>query len=264
MAREKRMFSSDIVGSDSFLEMPPTTQNLYFHLGMKADDDGFVNPRMVMRILGSTNDDINILIMKRFVLPFDTGVVVIKHWLIHNNIRADMYNETTYQREKKTLGLNDFGAYTELENAVEELKKISTPKWLERRRTANVPQTALRLDKIRLDKNSNTVLSDQSDDTPDQPDEHDPNYNDERFNFFWKEYPRKVGKGKAFESWKKLKLSDKKAREIIISVRKHTQSNDWKKENGKYIPNPATFLNQRRFDDEIALSENNPSSIEQY
>lgn len=156
---QRRMFSPDIVESDAFLEMPLSSQSLYFHLAMRADDDGFVSPRMVMRLLGSTEDDLRVLLAKRFILSFDSGVVVIKHWLIHNLIRADLYKETLYLDEKNTLGLKDNGAYTELKEGVATLKKIEAPEWLKRRRgavrTVNVPQTVPRLGKDRLGKVSN-------------------------------------------------------------------------------------------------------------
>lgn len=149
------MFSPDIVASDAFLEMPVSAQALYFHLGMKADDDGFVSPRSTMRLVGAGEDDLKVLIGKRFVLPFESGVVVIKHWLIHNLIRADMYKETLHKKEKALLGLNENGAYTELREGVSELKTVEAPKWLKERRkelrTANVPQTVPRLGKGRED-----------------------------------------------------------------------------------------------------------------
>src|SRR3990167_1792929 len=110
----RRMFSPDIVGSDAFFEMPTSSQALYFHLGMYADDDGFVNPKKIMRMMSAGDDDLKVLITKRFVLPFESGVIVIKHWLIHNLIRSDLYKETSYKKEKALLGLNDNGAYTEL------------------------------------------------------------------------------------------------------------------------------------------------------
>ena len=152
------MFSPDIVSADAFLDMPVSSQVLYFHLSLRADDDGFVTPKMVMRLLGSGDDDLKVLIVKRFVLPFESGVVVVKHWLIHNLIRADLYKETTYKKEKATLGLNEYGAYTELREGVTELKEIEPPEWLKIRRgeprTAHVPFTALRLGKVRLGKDS--------------------------------------------------------------------------------------------------------------
>lgn len=90
------MFSPDIVDSDAFLDMPTSSQLLYFHLGMRADDDGFVNPKKIMRMVGANGDDLKVLLTKRFLLPFESGVVVIKHWLIHNLIRKDRYKETMY------------------------------------------------------------------------------------------------------------------------------------------------------------------------
>jgi len=151
------MFSPDIVESDAFLDMPASSQSLYFHLGMYADDDGFVgSPKKISKIIGSNDDDLKILISKRFILIFENGIIVIKHWLIHNLLRSDLYHETQYKKEKSLLGLNENGAYTELREGVAEIKKIEPPEWLKKRkgmvRTANVPQTALRLGKDRLGK----------------------------------------------------------------------------------------------------------------
>ena len=112
---ERRMFAKTIIDSDMFLDMPLSTQALYFHLSMRADDDGFINnPRKIQRMIGASDDDLKVLVMKRFILPFDSGVVVIKHWKIHNYIRNDRYKETVYQDEKSQLLLKENGAYTEL------------------------------------------------------------------------------------------------------------------------------------------------------
>ena len=112
---ERRMFAKTIIDSDMFLDMPLSTQALYFHLSMRADDDGFINnPRKIQRMIGAADDDLKVLVMKRFILPFDSGVVVIKHWKIHNYIRNDRYKETVYQEEKALLELKENGAYTEL------------------------------------------------------------------------------------------------------------------------------------------------------
>lgn len=109
----KRMFNKAIVQSDAFLDMPLTSQALYFHLSMHADDYGFVSPKYVMRTIGANDDDLKILIAKRYVLTFESGVVVIKHWQINNTIRKDRSHPTTYKREFDTLIFNEFGAYTE-------------------------------------------------------------------------------------------------------------------------------------------------------
>ncbi len=113
---EKRMFAKQIVDSDAFLDMPLSAQALYFHLAMRADDDGFVNnPKKIQRMIGASDDDCKLLIMKRFVLAFESGVIVIKHWRIHNYIQKDRYKETAYQEEKSMLVVKDNKAYTMIE-----------------------------------------------------------------------------------------------------------------------------------------------------
>ena len=110
---ERRMFAKTIVTSDAFLDMPPTARCLYFTLGMFADDDGFVNnPKSIMRQVGATTDDMRILIEKKFVLAFESGVIVIKHWRIHNYIRGDRKHETKYADEYALLDVDENGAYT--------------------------------------------------------------------------------------------------------------------------------------------------------
>ena len=110
---QKRMFTMKIVDSDAFLDMPATTQCLYFHLNMRADDDGFIgNPKRIMKITGASEDDLRLLIAKRFVLTFEDGVIVFKHWRMHNTLSRDRYVETSYTDEKKMLLLKDNGSYS--------------------------------------------------------------------------------------------------------------------------------------------------------
>lgn len=112
---EKRMFAKSIVLSDAFLDMPMSARCLYFTMGMLADDDGFVSaPKSIMRQCGASQDDMAVLIQKRYVLAFESGVIVIKHWRINNYLRQDRYSETTYLEEKATLTIDAKGAYTEL------------------------------------------------------------------------------------------------------------------------------------------------------
>lgn len=109
---ERRMFAKTIIDSDAFLDMPASSQLLYFHLSMRADDDGFVNkPKSIMRMIGAKDDDLKLLFVKKFLIPFESGVVVIKHWKIHNYIRKDTYTETKYKEEKATLELDENSAY---------------------------------------------------------------------------------------------------------------------------------------------------------
>jgi len=146
---KKRMFSLKIVDTDEFLDMPPTTQNLYFHLCMRADDDGFVsNPKKIMKVVNAATDDIKVLIGKKFVIPFDSGVCVIKHWKIHNLIRQDRYTETEYKDEKNLLIEQD--KKYQLVNG----KQIVIP-------IGNQSPTVgmHRLGKVRLDKNSKDIAT---------------------------------------------------------------------------------------------------------
>ena len=109
---EKRMFAKQIVESDSFLDMPLSSQALYFHLGMAADDDGFINaPKRIQRSIGASDDDLKLLMAKNFVIPFESGVVVIKHWKINNYIRADRKRATAYPEEMSKLVIKENGAY---------------------------------------------------------------------------------------------------------------------------------------------------------
>lgn len=139
---EKRMFSKSIIDSDAFLEMPQSTQNLYFHLSMRADDDGFINnPKSIMRTIGCKDDDIKILLLKKFLITFESGVVVIRHWKIHNYIAKDRYKETNYKEEMACLTLDENKAYTLSENT-DCIQIVDT-----------LP-TQVRLGKNRLDKDS--------------------------------------------------------------------------------------------------------------
>ena len=110
---ERRMFAKTIIDSDAFLDMPLSTQALYFHLSMRADDDGFINnAKKIQRMLGCNDDDLKILLSKNFIIPFQTGVCVIKHWRIHNLIQKDRYKPTVYDDEKSKLSLKNNNVYT--------------------------------------------------------------------------------------------------------------------------------------------------------
>lgn len=110
------MFAKTIIDSDAFLDMPATTQVLYFHLAMRADDDGFINnPKRIQRAIGGNDDDLKLLIAKNFIIPFEVGIVVIKHWRIHNYIQKDRYKPTVYLGEKQRLEVKQNGAYRALD-----------------------------------------------------------------------------------------------------------------------------------------------------
>ena len=180
---ERRMFAKTITDSDAFLDMPLSTQALYFHLSMKADDDGFVNsPKRIQKWIGAADDDMKLLIAKNFIIPFDSGVIVIKHWKINNYIQKDRYKETTYLEEKSQLGVKENMAYTMLDT--------------------ECIQNGYRMDtQYRLGKDSiyNIYIGDSEENSA-TPSKHDI---DEFFEQIWKAYPKKKGKGQISKTAKK-------------------------------------------------------------
>ena len=215
----RRMFSDKIVDTDAFLDMGIGSQLLYFHLCMRADDDGFVaNPKKIMRMIGSQEDDYKVLLGKRFIIQFESGVCVIKHWLIHNLIRFDRYNETQWVKEKSQLTIDP------------ETKKYS----LIKPNNDVIPNgnqlaTQDRLGKDRLGK-----------------DIHTPKI---AFSGFWSLYPKKVERKKSEAKWDKLDLATQEI--IIADLRKRVLGEKWSKDGGKYIEMPTTYLNGERWNDEI-------------
>ena len=212
------MFAKTIIDSDAFLDMPVTARLLYYDLSMRADDDGFVNsPKKIMRMIGASQDDLGILILRKFILPFDNGIVVIKHWRIHNYIRKDTYNPTPYTDEMNMLTIDDNKAYS-FKNDTNRLLPVD--------------DSSTQDNKGNKDNKDNYM------------------YTSSEFDEFWSEYPRKVGKKDARKAFDKaLKTTD--AGTMIRAVIAQKQSGQWLRENGRYIPNPATWLNQGRWDDEI-------------
>jgi len=129
---ERRMFAKTIIDSDIFLDMPQTTQNLYFHLNMRADDEGFVNsPKKIMRMVGSNQNDLEILLAKRYLIAFESGVIVIKHFKLHNTIRKDRMKETLYLEEKSKLREKVNGSYTEVQPDDNQMSTKCTPSVLD-------------------------------------------------------------------------------------------------------------------------------------
>ena len=110
---EKRMFSKKIIDTDWFMDMPASTQNLYFHLSMRADDDGFVSsPKGIIKLVGASDDDFRVLISKKFIIPFESGVCVITDWRINNYLRNDRHTDTIHKEELQQLSIDENGKYS--------------------------------------------------------------------------------------------------------------------------------------------------------
>ena len=122
---QRRMFSKEITNSDVFLDMPLSAQALYFHFGMNADDDGFVSPKSIIRLVQAKDDDVKLLLTKGFIIPFEDSVIVITHWKTNNHIKKDRYKPTLYREHKKMLGLTE-GKYTLYPKCIQNVSKMDT------------------------------------------------------------------------------------------------------------------------------------------
>ena len=202
---ERRMFSKQIIDSDAFLDMPLSTQALYFHLAMRADDEGFVNnPKKVQRMIAASDDDLRVLIAKNFIIPFASGVVVIKHWRIHNYIQNDRFHATAYTDEREQLEVKNNNAYT--------LKTPVDTKWIQ---DGYKMDTEVRLGKVSLDKDRveeskparSRFTPPTLEDVKAYCKERGNKVDAEKFYTYYSEGDWHDGKGKPVRNWKQKLLS---------------------------------------------------------
>ncbi|MDV3426699.1 MAG: hypothetical protein LIR50_05850 [Bacillota bacterium] len=225
------MFNKQIIDSDAFLDMPLSSQALYFHLNMRADDDGFVNnPKKIQRMIQCSNGDLEMLFAKRFVIPFESGICVIKHWLIHNYIRKDTYKETVYTDEKSMLFTKDNKVYTLEPQEQQELLQDSN---------GVVDEPSRSIDKNSIDKNS----IDKNSIDKNSIDKNSASLND--IEEIWKLYPNKKGKADSIKKIPKIlkKYSKEQLIKCIENYKKDIQGKD-----KQYILNGSTFFNGRYMD----------------
>ena len=158
---EKRMFAKTIIDSDLFLDMPVTAQLLYFHLCMRADDDGFINnPKRIMRDVRCSDDDMKMLIAKDYVIPFESGVIVIKHWRLHNYIQKDRYKPSLCD-EKNLLTTNKNKVYERMDTECVQIGNRLDTECVQIGDTDKIRLDKSRLDKNRVDKEQDKTCSPQ-------------------------------------------------------------------------------------------------------
>ncbi|WP_243198140.1 DNA replication protein [Weissella diestrammenae] len=227
---QRRMISKKVTDTDVFLEMHLSTQALYFHLNMHADDDGFVsNVNTIMRMIGASGDDAKILIAKQFLIPFDdSGVVVIKDWRIHNYIRKDPYNETMYKEERKKLSVDANGAY--------QVNEPST----ERARVVNETSPQVRLGKDRLGKDSKDIRAPKIEFSED-------------FEKLWEMYPNKKGKNVAQKAFNKAIKDGDTVEQIRAGIEAYKAYTKAEGTPVMYIKHGSTFFNQRSWNDDYTI-----------
>lgn len=244
---QKRMFNMKIVDSDVFLDMPLSAQCLYFHLNMRADDDGFIgNPRKIQRIIGSNEDDLKLLILKRFILTFNDGVIVIKHWRIHNCISQNRYCETVYKDEKSQLLLKQNSAYSFSNGTpINDLKAIEQSKRQadKTRRSIDVQKTDAGLD-LDIDKDLNKDINNNCSSENDEPVSKKSQV-ELNFDKLWNLYPLKRGRGKVSDA-NKRRLLDIGFDELNRAINRYKA--DLAKENWRKPQNGSTFFNSGYID----------------
>lgn len=191
---ERRMFAKTIIDSDAFIDMPVTSRLLYYDLSMRADDDGFVNsPKKIMRMIGASETDLAVLVQRKFIIPFDDGIVVIKHWRIHNYIRKDMYHETKYKEHKASLELDENNAYRYVTDSSQVRNELVTN-----------PSTQVRLGKDRIGEDTyreRRFTPPSLQEVTDYCNQRGNNVDPERFVNFYQSKNWMVGKNK-MKDWK--------------------------------------------------------------
>ena len=247
----RRMFSLDVVDTDSFLDMPLTAQTLYFHLGMRADDDGFIgNPKRIQRMIGCNDDDLRLLLAKGFVIPFDSGVCVIRHWKTHNYIRTDRYKETIHTTEKNMLSVMKNGEYSLLDT-------VGIP---------NVNQETYQMEtQVRIGKDNILLCSPDGERESKKPEKETEvpeektvlEQDTEDFEIIYKVYPKKRGKSKAFEYYRGFVGKGRKIngirykldrRQIYLAVAAYVQEKEEAGTDVQFYQDFSTFMNKTVLD----------------
>lgn len=278
---EKRMFSKKITDSDSFIELSSSAQALYFHLNQGADDDGFNNQvQSAIFKAHASLDDLKTLMTKNFIIRFDNGVIVIKHWRMHNTLRKDRYTPTNFQEELSALGIKDNGSYA-LPNEdgcrlvadwlpcgcrvvatdKDSIGKISKEKKNNLSKSKYGQKNCIEIDtneNILTDCNATNDLKNEfetlfANEKAEELEAVDPK--ETMFNEFWKLYPKKVNKKGAKTSFMRIKGLKKEFDNIMLALKKCVVSKDWQKQNGQFIPHPQTWINQERWKDKNENSE---------
>lgn len=243
---QRRMFNLKIIDTDAFLDMPATTQVLYFHLSMRADDDGFIgNPKRIMRMVGASDDDMRILIAKQFVIPFESGVCVIKHWRIHNYIQKDRYNPTFHKYEKELLTIGDDQSY----------KLISQEK-MDTKCIHDVSKTDTQVSigySYSKDNNKYMCVDTHMPPSPSAPAEcvsssekqkkrkKQEDYTED-FEEFWTSYPRKVEKKTAYKAWNARIKNGTNPQEMIQAAKNYARYCQLNGTEERFIKHPSTFI----------------------
>ena len=271
---QKRMFDKSIIRTDKFCDMSMSAKALYFILGMEADDYGFVSPKMIMRMHNASDDDLRILIAKGFVILFDTGVVVITDWNKNNWLDKRRLVDTEYKRELRQLKVEENRYCLAVakpllrenrieQNSIEENSIVYNNYCSKNDTTFKENDITQKNDidnfdtKIILSDTKNDIHNKSSKKSKKEKLEEVFKEVESMFNVFWNSYPRKDNKSKAKESFSKVFLEEGIRQDIFEKILNkleiYKKTKQW--QNKQYIPMATTWLNQKRYEDEIGEVE---------
>ena len=251
---EKRMFTKKITDSDDFISLPSSAQALYFHLNQGADDDGFNNQiqNAIFKSHSDTND-LETLATKQFIIKFESGVIVIRHWRLHNTLRKDRYKPTDFQEEFKNLVSNENGIYTLSNGGYQMVAR-------------RLPNGCRSIDKNRLDKISNTYAHQDA-----RVSENDSKNNalkdsdlKNEFEKLWESYPNKKSKNKAMKSYVKARKRTKNPvtyEQVEKGIEAYTQYIQEKGRDMQYVKHGSTWFNNECWNDDYTVEPNKQSSL---
>ena len=260
----RRMISTEVTDTDKFLELPASTQNLYYYMICHADDDGFLgNPKTIVRSIGAKIDDLNNLIEQDYLINFEDGVVVIKDWLRHNKIRKDRYQPTVYQDDFKKIELNEIQSYqlvtsfnSKKENGLQETNLKNKDGLQEQGSKNESSVTQVKLSKVKLSKDNNILSDSKSNADHPQKNKSKNQEIEKEFETLWKHYPKKAGKPQAlshYKAWRKK--STKNTYDVMRDkLKNYLEYLKIKNISPEYTLNGSTWFNGR-FDDELDMTK---------
>ncbi len=244
---ERRMFSKVIISSDEFMDLPLESQALYFHLAIQADDDGMINnARRIVRMIGLGEKDLQILIDTKFLIAFDSGIIAIRHWKIHNWIRGDRYKPTRYQNELAQLVQDSNKAYLsdipdDIPSDIPGGNQVTYQRYT-KDRIEEESKDKIRGDKDRIDTPSEAVCI-----SP-------PSSLEKDFQVFWNRYPRKYDKPDAFTAFGDALNSGTEFSTIMEGLNRYLLYLQLEKIDSRYIKYPATWLRKQCWLDEYTMT----------
>lgn len=240
------MFAKTIVLSDEFLDMPLGARCLYMTMGMMADDDGFVNnAKTIIRMVGSTEDDLKILVAKKFVIPFDDGVIVIKHWRINNFLRNDRYSQTKYLEHKAELLIDEKGAYTMNDDGIPNIGIPNNGIPNNGIPSLGIPRLgkdSIGKERVGKDSNKNTLRNEVAQSVIEETPKRGKNDYPKLFEELWQTYPRRKEKSSAYRAYKARLNDGFSEEELLTAVKRYAKECKETHREERYIKLCATFI----------------------